>query len=276
MKSKVILCALIVFIIGCICTPTVITEPKLTIETENFISYDLLNSKLCPKIPTDQQYVGAIVPHHDLSLSMASEIVSTFSPTDVKTVFILGPDHSNSLPNISTTKADFSTYFGNVNPNITAIDDILSTTTAFINDGVFENEHSIGIIIPLIEYYLPDAMIVPITISKNTSTKEMDALINAIAPYLKNDSILIGSIDFSHGLNSKQSEQKTVEMVSLINQNSHNIIKDLDSRYTDSPQILSAIMRNLDLEFNIISQKTASDFDPLLKSLVTSYISILF
>ncbi len=82
---------------------------------------------------------------------------------DAKNVFIFAPAHFERFFGcITTTAKSLETPLGKIDVNFDLSKEISKLCECNTNNYVFQNEHSVDVILPLIKYFLPDAQVVPV------------------------------------------------------------------------------------------------------------------
>lgn len=178
-----------------------------------------------------------ITSHH---LPTALPLISSFYkqllylPGPRETFVILGPDHFEKCQaSIVTSKIPYLTPFGELSIDEQIVDEVLQTGV-FIDDNCFDSEHSVAVQTIFIKYLFPDAKIVPLLFSANTSNKSISQLADTLSLY-KDKIMVIASVDFSH--------YQKISQATDIDNESEQMIKNLDAtlldiEHVDSPPIM--------------------------------------
>jgi hypothetical protein len=224
---------------------------------------------------------GGIVPHHMLASDLMAEFYSKLDPK-TETVILVGPNHDElGASDILTTASNFESLDGIVKNNQKITLNLAQKNLAQINDQVFLKEHSILIHIPYIKHYLPQAKIVPLIFKQKTPLLKIENLKEKLTPYLEQENtLLIASVDFSHYLAPKISNQKDQESIAAIQQKNYRQIQTFHHDHLDSPASIILILKTLE-EIGYpqpkILQNTDSATllqDPQAEN--TSYFTVLF
>ena len=187
---------------------------------------------------------AVIVPHHDIALGMAEEVISPLADINPKTIILVGPNHTANGPKITSTSdgAKISRLIG-------------------ANDVLIENEHSVGNLMPLVKKYFPDANVIPIIFQKGVPFDNAKKVMEAA--FFQPDVIVIASIDFSHGLSSQEEKMRRGKMEEYIKGFDSAAIMGLDETYLDAPVVLAALLEvlkeNVVHNADIIAGANASD-----------------
>lgn len=252
-------------------------EVKLYDE-KNF--YDsLLWLKNNPIIFPDCRIVSSVVPHHLLAGFMPARLFSDLESKGVGTIILIGPNHWEKGGKILTSDAIWKTAFGNIYPDMEIITELNQKGLVRIENEIMQGEHSTTGLFPLMEYYLPNAKIVPIILSAKNSQAEIEKLSMALEKYLKDEkNVLVASVDFSHYLNQMDAEKKDEETLELIQKLDYQNLYGLNNDYLDSPSAMAmfilATKRNGDGEVKIIEHANSADILGGNITSTTSYYSL--
>jgi len=145
--------------------------------------------------PTDARFM--IVPHHLVGADYIAENFSAHASKKISTVVLLSPDHFGQLhSSFGTTELPWKTPYGFLFADTKKIADIASTVK--INDRMFDFEHGISDIVPFIKKSFPNAKIIPITVADSAKFEDVKQIASLL--HLDDDTMVIGSFDFSHYL----------------------------------------------------------------------------
>jgi len=221
-----------------------------------------------------------IVPHHLVASDFIAEMIKMASGRDIKKVVVIGPNHNNvGTSAITTLKADWDTPFGLVEYDSFLVDSFFSDLGVYSGMEIFENEHSIGGIMPFIKYYLKEAKIIPLVVSSYATQSDIDGLEKWLDDNLDKNTLLIYSIDFSHYLSKSQADRNDGMTKEFILNGDVGEILRLNNDFVDSPQILAlSLMRakNNNLETNIRKISNSFDFTSVNPQETTSYFAVGF
>lgn len=124
---------------------------------------------------------------------------------------------------------------------------------------VFEREHGVKNILPFIKKYFPETIIIPIIVKDRSTSTEIDAWANIIANNLPQNSLIIGSFDFTH-----QQKDAVADAHDAISQ---KILENLDylhatSADMDSHPGLRLFLETLDLrganQFTLLAHSSSA------------------
>jgi hypothetical protein len=120
---------------------------------------------------------------------------------------------------------------------------LLDKGLALRDEEVLSQEHSVGALVPFLKYFLPEAKIVPLILHHDVSLHEVDALLNALEPFLNGRAVLISSVDFSHYLPRSEAQAKDRETIRYMRNFNYATLFSLGNDYLDSPASLAAALR---------------------------------
>jgi len=189
---------------------------------------------------------AVIVPHAQVALGMSAGAIAALAQYNPKTVVLLGPNHRAIAPRIATTYAAFNTFDGLVLPREDLVRALESRGLAGVNDALFEEEHSVGAVIPIVARYLPGARLVPLIFQKSARLDGAKKAIAGACDFSDPDTVIVASIDFSHGLTSREEHGRRAKMLEYIRDFNAAAVLGLDSTYLDAPALLSALLRLLE------------------------------
>ena len=225
--------------------------------------------------------IGAVVPHHLLPGFIISDVFKRLQLQQPKRVILIGPNHKEAgTHKVITSQYGWETPFGVVTPDDTMIQDLVDRGTAHIDEPVMEDEHSVAGIMPYIKYYLPDATVVPLILRGTIDRKEVESLAKTIAGLRDEDTIILGSVDFSHYLTSAVAEKNDKRTLALMQRFDYDQLFGLNNDYMDSPpSIVVFLMAMQDLgksDFSVLQHTNSGIIQHNGTMETTSYFSLLF
>jgi len=187
---------------------------------------------------------AGVVPHHLVAGSLITDFMFAISPQEPELLVIVGPNHNNSGGRIITGYADWQTPEGLVETEDNIVRTLLEKEMAVRDEKVLSKEHSIGSLIPLIKYYLPQAKVVPIIFHHDVTLEEVDKLLAVLDPLLAEEKgVLLASVDFSHYLTRKEAQEKDSLTLEVMNNFDYPTLFHLGNDHLDSPASLATILR---------------------------------
>lgn len=222
-----------------------------------------------------------IVPHHLLASDIVADIMKRASGRNIELIAIIGPNHENIGTNkVATVKARWQTPLGYVESDQEMVDRFASEFNIKSDPEVFQNEHSMGAIMPFVNYYFTDARVLPIVFDSYAGYEEVERVEKWLSENLEENSLLITSIDFSHYLSKDEADQKDLETRNLIEKRDINtVLKLSNTENVDSPVSLAVSIlyaQKHDLKSEILFNANSFDYLIIKPVETTSYFGITY
>lgn len=188
---------------------------------------------------------GCVLPHHLTADDMIHEVFQNVSKDKYETVVLMGPDHESIRKGkIFTTLKDWQTPMGILETDGEITRKLLENSLVLEDDEKLTAEHSISGIVPFIKYYLGDAKLVPLAITKQTKMEDIDALIETLYENIDAEKTLfIASVDFSHYLDLNNADKMDLISMEAIESRNINKIMSFTNDNLDSPVSIAAILK---------------------------------
>lgn len=184
--------------------------------------------KAKPETPKEKVY-GLVVNHHLLARDLIAQAFQGVETDKPVTVVLISPNHFFAgYGQIITSEYDWQTPYGVLAHDQEVIDQLEKTDLVNVDESPFEKEHGISNIVAFIKKSLPRARIVPLVIKDTLSTKQADALAEELKNILPEDSLVVGSLDFSHKKTSAVADQEDAKSLAAIENFDFGAIKGLD------------------------------------------------
>lgn len=225
---------------------------------------------------------GCIVPHHLLAKDLIHEVFQNLRKNKYKTVVLIGPDHESlDIGKIFTTLSDWQTPMGILKTDKETTNVLLNNSFIVENDEKLTKEHSTSGIIPFIKYYLGDAKVITLVITKQTKIEDIDKLVEDISHNINIDETLfIASVDFSHYLDLDRANHMDLESMDAIKNKNINRIMNFTNDNLDSPVSIITMLKIMDKicsNNSIVLNHSNSELIMKKKILeTTSYVTYLF
>jgi len=225
---------------------------------------------------------GIVCTHHLLASEMLHEAFLKIDNIEkYKNLVIIGPDHNTTdTKNIYTTQLDWMTPFGRLEISQDALEIVLEYENIVIENSILEREHSNAALVHFVKYYMPDVKILNLTLPGTLDLQEvLDFTSFLEEEIIDGETLLIGSIDFSHYLDYDTANKKDDETYKKIQERNFVDIMNFDNDNVDSPQTLVAfleVMNRLDGELTFINNKNSYDIISVDKSETTSYFTLIY
>jgi len=221
-----------------------------------------------------------ILPHHLVGGRLIADAYARASEFDIDTIIIIGPNHFDTGSSwIMTTDVTWDTPYGRVEADSDVITKLQKVLPLSIESEFVSKEHSVSSQMPFIAEYLPHAKVIPIVLSGHTKPEELEQLKKTISSIIDNETLLIGSVDFSHYLQAVEAEKKDKETRSLLEAGNMEKILTLGNNNLDSPKTLSVvydIMKKDKRQMQILDNTHAGHILPHSLEPVTSYFEIVW
>jgi AmmeMemoRadiSam system protein B len=230
--------------------------------------------------------VSGVVPHHLLAEEIIDDFFSYISSQEnVETIILLSPDHFQSgvLNNENTfITLDWESVSEKENSSNIKIDSLLGKKLAgenkiILNSADIIYDHGITNLIPYIKKYFPESKFLPILIPIDITKEQIEHLVKTIDKAASAQTIIIGSVDFSHYLPPQAADFHDAKSIRvLLNFEEDNF----DNIEVDCWQALYAARLFAKLRHktasHIIAHRNSVDFLKLYSEITTSYFSVVF
>lgn len=238
--------------------------------------------KQYPASPGNSQAKVLIAPHHDLASRLIARLFSQVAGDQIKTVYIIGPNHKNSgAGKIITAPVTWRTDLGEVASDFNTVDLLRRERLADFDAKRITAEHSVNTLIPFVKNYFPRARVVPLILFHNLDPETAGRLADFIYGRADSETLIIGSLDFSHYLSSLAAEKNDKITEQAIKDFDYEKIFSLNDDFVDSPVTLATVMKIAGLLgaarpefFEHANSAGLANTESVLSS--TSYFTILF
>ncbi len=241
--------------------------------------YDDIFSGLPESSPNSDIKAG-IVSHHFLAREMIAELYNQISNQDVKTVFLVSPDHYNNFFQTGirayTSTLPWKTPFDDFYAQKDYADRLVANGDVQMNDLAVGSEHGIYIEMPFLRKCFPGAKLVPLVVKSTAQYDGFFALGKEINEIADDKTIMIISSDFSHNVSADVASSQDEESIVVLNNLSLDGLNDVESDCRACLAVLSGFLDGQDYDFSLISNKNSLDFSGTNQGKeggVTSYIS---
>lgn len=184
---------------------------------------------------------GGVISHHiSTAIPFLAEFYSRLKKTkDVNTFIILAPDHfGKAESNISISKAEFVTPFGELAPDLEIIKKLEKSGLVKQDENPFD-DHSIDSQMIFISRLFPGAKVVPIIFRFNAPSRLAEELGQLLASISGPNTFIVASVDFSHYLNKEQAKLLDIQSASILDLRNPKLADLIES---DSPQSLITLI----------------------------------
>ena len=269
--------------------PSFINERELDTILARTSSISSANQDSQPEFEQGR-VISAVVPHHLVAGHLIAEAMETLSRQQPELLIVVGPNHSNRGGRIITGYNGWQTPSGIMYVDTDIVEILLNEGAAVRDEETLATEHSIGAVVPLIKYYIPKSRIVPLVLHYDVTLQEVDALLNTLNTYtkesnqkdpdIKEKTVIISSVDFSHYLTRSQAQLKDEETLIHMQNFDYATLFTLGNDYLDSPASLAAAFRQAERqsikEFTILDNTNSGIIMQNDYMETTSYFTLFF
>ncbi|OGF14676.1 AmmeMemoRadiSam system protein B [Candidatus Falkowbacteria bacterium RIFCSPLOWO2_02_FULL_45_15] len=221
---------------------------------------------------------GIIVPHHLVGADIIAELVKMAAGRPINTVIVIGPNHNNiGREPLATALMSWQTPEGNVMPDINLTKLFLTDHQLQPNPSALAKEHSVGVMMPFIKHYWPQAQVLPIVLSSYANKVEAEKLSDWLKSHLNKDVLVIFSLDFSHYLTKEEADLKDEETINLIDNFFIDKIYELNNDYVDSPAGLASALllaQKIRLKISVVRHSNSFNYVFPKPAATTSYFGV--
>lgn len=241
------MCCILILLAGCRGDSGTQVRVEASPSHPSFLTTRELNAVLASwqqgNTPVEGRVVSAVVPHHLVAGRLIAAVLEVLARQDPAIVVVVGPNHFNKGGKVITGLYGWETPGGIVEAEGALVKSLVDKGLAVRDEEVLSKEHSIGALVPLIRHFLPKARIVPIILHHDVNLKEVDAILEALKPFLGEKAVLISSVDFSHYLTRSQAQAKDQDTLRYMRDFDYSTLFRLGNDYLDSPASLAAAFR---------------------------------
>lgn len=253
-----------------------IRQQAMFYEENNFFAAIEKAKNIKPK----ENVFAIVVPHHLLASEYIAGMIKLSSGRAIERVIIIGPNHENvSQKILVSATAEWQTPFGGVKSDNSITDSFFERFGERSYSQVFDNEHSVGAIVPFVKYYFPKATITPVVINSYANLQDAKKLADWLDESLEEKTLLIVSTDFSHYLDKISAERNDLRTRKWIEERDVEAVSRLNNDFIDSPISLATVLV-LAEKRNWVAKEiyhgNSFDFSLTKTSETTSYFGLAF
>lgn len=225
-----------------------------------------------------QDVGGVIVNHHLLAPHLIAEALHGIRSDQRRTIVLIAPNHFAQGNNfVTTSEYDWTTPFGTL-PASDVVTRLVENKYVDVYEDAFIKEHGIYNIIAFIKKSFPNADVIPLMVKEVDAKKQLVDVIEFLNDILPEDTIFIGSFDFTHGATNEEAIANDKMSLEIIEQMDADRIKRVNIDSQNGLKMLMEIMRRMGYTtFDVLAQTNASQIlqQPDMTD-VTSYITGYF
>ena len=202
--------------------------------------------------PIAGRMLAAVSPHFLPAMSYTANILATLEQNGSvsPTIYVLAPNHSGQGLPLIVADRGWTTPFGPLEADEEAMAALLKSPLLAGKIGVdpyqLESDHSGATLMPFIKYYLPQARVVTVLLTKGCPLADLEALASLIYESGRDKEIfLLASVDFSHYLHLEETAARDKITEEMISAGDMLALKSLDSGYLDSPEAMITLLSYL-------------------------------
>lgn len=191
----------------------------------------------------DGRIIGGIVPHHTLAGTLIADLFARLAAQPPRTIILIGPNHYEvGYAHVISSRKDWHTPFGTVAARRDVLDSLRDANLVAFDDAVMQAEHSTQVALPYMAHFIPQATVIPLVISNFITAGEMDALVRALEPIVREGAVVVASVDFSHHLNAAQALQRDEITIRALQAGDRARLLHMSSEHLDSPTSIVILM----------------------------------
>jgi hypothetical protein len=198
-------------------------------DPEGFIYGNVIVGRPVPHLEGKEIRCG-IVTHHLLASRLIVGYFRGVAQTGrPKRIVLIGPDHAGKgLGAISVSSLSWQTPFGILEADTEAISRLGEKLRLLPDPEAFSNEHSIGVLVPFVKHFFPDARLVPILVKTGAGRETLNALCRALEDMNNGETHFLLSSDFSHGKRPAEASRHDLESARVIVEQAFGSVWSLD------------------------------------------------
>lgn len=223
--------------------------------------------------------IGGVVPHHDLVSHDIERFWQSLADTNSpKVILLIGPDHHDRgiAPVTTTDQEQVFTHSITLEKNI--ISQLIMDSDIQSDPNVFVGEHSVDLHLPYVQRFFPDASIVPILIRSDASQEQITTLAHRLRKLIPQKTMLVASVDFSHGQSREEAEQFDAESIAAIQRFDYAKMSRFGPEHTDSEQSImlmsEAVCPSRACQWHTLFHGNSADLPYVNPKATTSYFSL--
>lgn len=147
--------------------------------------------------------LGAVVPHAGWSYSgrvAARTLFCLAKSSQPETVILLGTDHIGVRHTTVFPRGEWYTPLGSLKVDQNLVATLLEKmeTKVVADAQAHKHEHAIEVVLPMVRYYWPACLIVPITVPPTEESTRLGRQLGSLLDTLRKDVVIVASTDLTH------------------------------------------------------------------------------
>ena len=183
---------------------------------------------------------AVIVPHHLVAAEDDAVAIKALVGQKITNIILISPDHYNKCPTaLCTVNGDYETFFGHMRASSAIVKELVASPLVTNAPALFDNEHGIYAVAPLIVHYLPSVPVTPLAISIGYWKTNKNAMLELLNAEIKEGTVFVVSSDFSHYLPYGEAEKMDALTKAVLVSGDLDSIEELkDPSQSDCPACL--------------------------------------
>lgn len=196
------------------------TTPQMSVEEIPYacpVSKEAVESAYAQPLYFEGKAQGVIVNHHLLAAGLIAQNFQALETEEPITIVLVSPNHfSMGKGQLISSDRDWEACHGPIRRDEDLTRRLAAENLVNIDEVPFVFEHGIYNLLPFVKKSFPNARVVPIIIKETAGEEQLEALADKLANYLPENSLVIGSFDFSHETTNELAEKQDKASVALI------------------------------------------------------------
>jgi AmmeMemoRadiSam system protein B len=198
--------------------------------------------------------VGIILPHHELASELIESAWTLGLESDPDLIVLIGPDHPGLADHpLIWTAETCASLQAEISP---LAEDWISSG---LGGQAMVADHSIETPLKYLPAEADEIPILAVTVPRGMEEDHIHRLVAGIQA-LDGNCLLVGSVDFSHGLTSEESEIKDQESFEWIEDRDYPAINNAGNEYFDGPEVVEIMIRCCTGQPEQVTRKDSADY----------------
>lgn len=177
-------------------------------------------------VPTESYPIAFVLPHNPTFNQQINQIISQSASGKIKTIIIFGPNHKDIGPHIITNQ-----------------NHLAEKLEVAVDEDLIKTEHSITVLMPLIQPHYPKAEVIPFIFRRGLSLKKILSFGQKLKDNLNlSQTLPIGSVDFSHYISEEEADKNDQETLKAIEQADYHRLNQFGPGHLDCSSCLVALL----------------------------------
>lgn len=197
-----------------------IAPPPRSIPFPDAVAFEraVAGANASPAVPIAGARV-VLIPHHWPAghLALAALRDAAPPPGGWRRAIVLGPDHPNRGATAAATSAsDWRSAAGIVRADGAGVAALIGSGAAVRGDALIAAEHGVSGVLPAVRWAMPGALVIPVAVRGDATRAAAARLAAALAPWIDGGTIVVLSVDLSHGLAPSDAARHDAETLAAL------------------------------------------------------------